>query len=114
MYMYKKIIIGFLLLGQAIGSQAQDVGTLLDQLAALRGYIVTTEKGYRLVEDGLHRIGDIRAREFNLHSAYFTSLSAVNPAVKNSPQVSVIVQLETSMLNQFASAMTRWQSSYWL
>lgn len=114
MCMLKIIIVGFLLVGWTLHLQAQESGALLEQLAALRGYIVTTEKGYRLVEEGLHTIGGIRQGEFKLHSTYFASLSVVNPAVKNSPLVLVIVQQEMNMLDQFSAALTRWQSSYWL
>ena len=114
MCMLKIIIVGFLLVGWTIHLQAQESGTLLEQLAALQGYIVTTENGYRMVEEGLHTIGGIRREEFNLHSAYFASLSVVNPAVKNSPLVAEIVELETRLLSQFAAALARWRVSTWL
>jgi hypothetical protein len=72
---------------------AQSIKAMLEQITALKAYIVTAEKGYQIAEDGLHAIRDIKHVEFDLHSVYFGSLAVVNPAVRNMPQVGAIVRL---------------------
>jgi hypothetical protein len=73
-----------------LSTTAQSTSAMLDQIAALKGYIGTAEKGYKIAEDGLHTIGDIKNDEFNLHRVYFGSLSAFNPNVRYMPQIADI------------------------
>ena len=108
MYMYKKIILGIVLGGWVSGLQAQGTSqTIWEQIVALQGYITTSEKGYRLVEGGLHGIEDVSFEEFDLHSVFFAYLSAVNPAIKNCPSASAIIRLQANMIDRFADALTR-------
>ncbi|HWK02422.1 MAG TPA: hypothetical protein VNS58_02245 [Puia sp.] len=113
--MYKKIILGIVLGGWVTGLPAQGASpTIWEQITALQSYIVTTEKGYRLVEKGWQGIGDINFEEFNLHHLFFSYLSAVNPAIKNSPPVSAIIRMQANMIDRFADALARWMTSPWL
>jgi hypothetical protein len=108
----KKIMIGGLLAALAIGARAQDVtGTMLEQLAALKGYIITAEKGYRIAEEGIHTIRDIRRGEFGLHSVFFGSLALVTPPVKGMPGVAETIDAEGAMLRGLSDALARWRSS---
>ena len=82
----KQLIILSLFCVLTTNTRAQSPQTMLDQIVALKALIATAQKGYQIAEDGLHSIRDIKNGEFNLHSAYYASLTAVNPAVKNMPQ----------------------------
>ncbi len=110
----KKILSGIFLLGWIGAVHGQEVaGTMLQQIAALRGYIATAREGYQIVEQGLTTIRDIRNGEFQLHRAFFDSLSAVNPVVKMMPEVSEIINTPKALIDQLSKAMTRW-SRPWL
>lgn len=77
----KRLII--LIMFGILTTSTQAQSAMLDQIAALKAYIVTAEKGYQIAEDGLHTIRDIKSGEFTLHSTHYASLSTVNPVVKN-------------------------------
>ncbi|MBN8856671.1 MAG: hypothetical protein BGO55_06215 [Sphingobacteriales bacterium 50-39] len=113
----KKIIIILSICLTGISSQAQMahmVETMLQQIAALEGYIVTAEKGYKIAEDGLHTIRDIKNGEFNLHSTFFSSLQSVNPKVSGLAEATEIVALEVSMVNRSSRMLRSIRQSQWL
>jgi hypothetical protein len=87
------------------------ISTMLQQIAALEAYIKTAEKGYQLVENGLHTIRDIKNGEFSLHQAFFASLKTVTPAVSGIPEVVEIISLETSMVSQLQNAVASYQKA---
>jgi len=89
--------------GQA--QMAQVLETMSQQIAALQGYIATAEKGYKIAEEGLHTIGDIKNGEFNLHSVFFQSLKTVSPSVKNAVEVAEVFILQVSTVRQFSAAL---------
>jgi prophage DNA circulation protein len=101
----------------SISSQAQFaqmLQTMLQQIAALEGYIATAEKGYKIAEDGLHTIGDIKNGEFNLHSVFFQSLKTVNPQVKSLAEVTEIASLQISIVQATTKKIKSTQQSQWL
>ena len=93
---------------------AKMIETMLQQIAALEGYIATAEKGYKIAEDGLHTIRDIKNGEFNLHSTFFSSLQSVNPQVRGLSEVAEIVSLEVSMINRASRSLQSFRNSQWL
>lgn len=111
---WKKIVTGMLVVGWITSGYAQDAQTMLEQIAALRTYLITAEKGYQLVENGLHTIRDIKNEEFGLHSTYFSSLSAVNPVIRNMPEAAEVVRTQKAVLDRYAGALIQWQGSPWL
>jgi hypothetical protein len=112
--LWNKIITGILVLGWVTSGYAQDAQTMLEQLAALRTYLTAAKKGTQLVENGLHMIRDIKKEEVGLHSAFFSSLSAVNPAIRNGPEAAEVVRAQTTLLDRYAGALVRWRGSPWL
>jgi len=109
---------GLLFLGGAVNAQGlanwfgQTKTMLKDyeqQIAALNVYIGQMEKGYGIVESGLSTIKGIKTGEFNLHSSFYSSLEAVNPAVGKMAEVSEIVALQTAMVSRFSAAMSRYR-----
>lgn len=108
-----------LLLGWAISGRAQFLGGIFsqgatelkdygEQIVALQMLLSQTDKGYQVVGQGLDNIGGINQGEYGLHTTYFGSLAAVNPAVAGMPEVGEIIDLETSNLNGFSAAVSRW------
>jgi hypothetical protein len=80
---------------------------LLDQIAANKVYIEYAEKGYKIAQEGLTAIGDIKHGEFNLHLDFFNSLKSINPAIKNYARVADIiarsVQIKKIYTNSYRS-----------
>ena len=97
-----------------LAASAQFTTEMLDQIAALQAYIKVAEKGYSIAEQGLQTIGQIKNGEFNLHSAFVSSLKAVSPAVGNMSEVAEIIGLEASMVEQFSHKLSGYKQSAWL
>jgi hypothetical protein len=111
----KRIIIGLIGIAGALKASAQfGTSTMLEQLAALQAYIAVAEKGYTIAEQGLQTIGQIKNGEFNLHTAFFSSLKAVNPKVGSMAEVAEIIALEASIIAQFSHKLSGWRQSAWL
>jgi hypothetical protein len=95
----------------ASGVRAQSIDAMAEQITALKGFIVTAQQGYQLAEDGLHTIRDIKNGEFKLHSLFFGSLSSVNPAVRDMPQVAEIIALQAGIVKQFSNALAGYKQT---
>src|ERR1700735_335715 len=78
-----------------------DIKYMLQQIADLQLYIGYAEKGYSIAQKGLTFIGDLKKGEFDLHSAFFSSLSAVNPSIKNYAKVADIISYQLSIISNF-------------
>jgi hypothetical protein len=108
----KKIIISLIIFVLSVQLKAQglsnffsqkeaDIKYMLQQIAALQVYIGYTEKGYSIAQKGLTFIGDLKRGEFDLHSAFFSSFSAVNPSIKNYAKVADIISYQLSIVSSF-------------
>ncbi|MBB2148948.1 hypothetical protein [Pedobacter gandavensis] len=76
---------------------------LLQQIAALQVYIEYAKKGYDIASSGLRTIKDISNGEFGLHSAFITSLKAINPVVRNNVKVAEIIESQIRISKVFGS-----------
>jgi len=113
----KRLLIGWIFTSAAWTASAQfgsATTTMLQQLAALQAYIAVAEKGYKIAEQGLQTIGEIKNGEFSLHSAFVSSLKAVSPTVSNMAEVAEIIGLEVSTIEQFSHKLSSWRQSAWL
>ncbi|WP_342647368.1 hypothetical protein [Mucilaginibacter sp. CSA2-8R] len=75
---------------------------ILEQIAALHMYSSYVKQGYNIAHNGLATITGALGQEFELHNEYYSKRSAVNPVVKNSPQVNQIMTWQNEMLGKFA------------
>lgn len=71
---------------------------LVNQIGALQVYIGYVQKGYKIVDQGLTTIGNIKNGDFNLHRDFFEALKEVNPKIRNSAQVAEIIALQISIV----------------
>ncbi len=94
---------------QLQAQQAKQRRMLLLQIAALRTYSDYAAKGYKTVKSGLNFISDAKKGELSLHSDYFTSLSAVNPKVKNYGRVAEIAMLQLEILKTYKTVFRNLQ-----
>lgn len=67
---------------------------LLQQIAALQVYIGYAKKGYNIANNGLQTIKDITGGEFNLHSAFISSLKTVSPVIRKHVKVAEILEYQ--------------------
>jgi hypothetical protein len=78
-----------------------DIKYMLNQIAALQAYIGYAEKGYSIAQKGLTFIGDLKKGEFDLHSAFFSSLETVNPSISKYAKVADIISYQLSIVQSF-------------
>lgn len=74
---------------------------LLKQIAGLQVYIGYAKKGYDMMSSGIHTVRDIKNGEFGLHSAFFSSLKAVSPAIRNNSKVAEVIALQLAIYKSF-------------
>lgn len=79
---------------------------LLQQIAALEVYIGYVRKGYEIADQGISTVRSIRDGEFGLHSAFFSSLKAVNPAIRNNSKVAEIIAMQLSISSSLKEIRT--------
>jgi hypothetical protein len=84
---------------------------LLTQIAELKIYAGLLQKGYTVVSDGLKMVSDIKNGEFNLHNAFFTSLTQINPAILQYSHVAEIVILQTSIYKRCKTVLQQTRST---
>lgn len=76
---------------------------LIEQLAALNLYATYLKKGYEIGSAGLNFIKDAAKGELDLHSAFFSSLKAVSPAVKKNVRIAEILEMQLAISKTFSS-----------
>jgi hypothetical protein len=103
------ILIWVLWVAGCLGTHAQTITVLTEQLIALQELQHTVQQGYRLVTGGLQTIGQITNSEFQLHSAYFGSLSEVNPVLDNDPKLTALRNLQSTLIQQINAALDYWR-----
>ena len=94
------------LMGTVFNQGGTQMDYYLQQIAALGVYTKDLKSGYKTVSNGLNTIHDAKNGEFNLHQAYFNSLSNVNPAIKSDPKVSGILTYQTEITTCFNNMFT--------
>lgn len=92
-------------LGEWFNQKKTQTKYLIKQIAALQVYLGYLKKGYRITQDGLNLIGDIKGGEFNLHKDYFSSLKTVNPNIMKYPKIAAILSMQMGIINQHYSIM---------
>ncbi len=112
----KVIVILCISMMTALGSQAQGIKQwfsqkqtqteyLVQQIAALKVYTGYLQKGYKIVQDGLNTIGDIKDGHFKLDQAFFDGLKMINPKVRNYSRVADIILLNIRSVELSGKAM---------
>lgn len=85
--------------------QSSETKAYLQQIAAYEVYLKDAEKGYEVVESGVHTVGQIKNGTFGLHSAFFSSLKAIDPAVKSYAEIAEVVLLQISIVESFQQTL---------
>jgi hypothetical protein len=90
---------------------------LVEQIAAYEVFDLDLKKGYGIARTGLDFIGDTTASEFALHTAYYHSLKAVNPAVAGYARIPGIFSMASAIVTEIRKigedpGMTAAESAY--
>jgi hypothetical protein len=80
---------------------------LVEQVAALRMYGSTVQKGYEVVNGGLKDISLLKKDDLILHQGQFASLLLVKPGVRNSGVVHRFISLHTSIMSIYRECKGR-------
>lgn len=71
---------------------------LVQQIAILKVYKNSLQKGYAIAKEGLTTIGNSKNNEYTLHGNYFTSLQKVHPSIKNYNRISDIIFIQNKII----------------
>ena len=72
---------------------------IAQQIALFELYAGYLKKGYKITQDGLKAINDIKHGDFDLHNNYFNSLKKVNTTIKNYAQADNIADIQEEILS---------------
>jgi hypothetical protein len=103
-----------LLAVQESRAQGKTIKVMLEQLAALKGYAGAVEKGYRIAEEGIHLVQDLKSGEFYLHQVFFGSLQLVDEAVVRWPGISTCYAQAAKSKIAFDEAVNMYGTSAWI
>lgn len=84
---------------------------LLQQIAANKVYIEYIQKGYGIARKGLNTIQRIKQGDFDLHRDFISSLSNVNPKVKNYTRVADIIAYQVRILKEMKTVTSNLKES---
>jgi hypothetical protein len=74
---------------------------LEQQIVALNALRVSMEQCYGMLKNEWGTISNFKNAELGLHQTYYTSLSQVNPVVKNSTNITSVQAEQESIISQF-------------
>jgi hypothetical protein len=80
------------------------------QIAAFQAYLGELQKGYGISDDGLGAISGGKQAEFGMHKDYYTSLGEINPVLGKMGEVAEMISLQAAIIQQFTSALARYQT----
>jgi len=91
--------------------QKTQIEYLLTQIAGLQTYIGYAKKGYKIVDEGLATIGNLKNGDFQLHKDFLDALKNVNPKIRHSAQVAEMISLQVSVVRSQKLALQKAHNS---
>jgi hypothetical protein len=93
-------------------SKAQSlITTMLEQIAKIELYLQEIKQGYKVVQQGLTTIQNIKKGDFDLHSLFFSSLMTVNPQIKSYAEIADIIAMQVSILTTTKTALSQFSTA---
>lgn len=80
-----------------------------EQVAAFQAYLGELQKGYQISDAGLGSISGSKQGEFDVHSGYYASLGAINPALGKLGEITEIISLQAAIIQRFSNALARYR-----
>src|ERR1700761_4767761 len=85
------------------GQGKKEIKNTEQQLSALIAFESSVRQGYNMLHNEWSSIANWKNGEFGLHQTYYTSLSQVNPIVKNATDLTTMQSEQQSIISQFNS-----------
>ncbi|WP_259070346.1 hypothetical protein HDF24_14610 [Mucilaginibacter sp. X4EP1] len=82
------------------GQSKKQLQDMEKQIAALNAFETSVRQGYNMLHSEWTAIGSLKNGEFLQHQTYYSSLSQVNPVVKNSTNLTSIQSQQQSIISQ--------------
>lgn len=83
------------------GQGEKEIKDTEQQLSALIAFESSVRQGYNMLHNEWSSIANWKNDEFGLHQTYYTSLSQVNPVVKNATDLTTMQSEQQSIISQF-------------
>jgi|SRR5437879_11011872 len=94
--------------GGFFNQQSSRVRLMLAQIAGYETLLYGLKSGYRITENGLNTVHELKGGTFDLHEAYFNSLQQVNPVTGSNPKAQAIAGIRQQIAQVFTQELT-WQ-----
>lgn len=94
--------------GGFFNQQSSRIKLMLAQIAGYETFLRSLKSGYRISENGLNTLHEMKGGTFNLHTAYFTSLQQVSTAVQSDPKGKAMAGMEQQVNTVFINELA-WQ-----
>ncbi|OCX52778.1 hypothetical protein BEL04_00110 [Mucilaginibacter sp. PPCGB 2223] len=85
------------------GQGNKELKNMAAQIEALNAFETSMRQGYAMMKGEWTAISNWKNGEFGLHQDYYTSLSTVNPQVKNDPDVATIQSEQQAIISLFSA-----------
>lgn len=96
---------------KAQGQELQQLLLNIEKLTQMKGILADMKTGYEIYHQGYGAISSISKGNFNLHSTFLNGLLNVSPAVKNYGRVAEILAIQSSLLREYRSSLSRFRQS---
>lgn len=116
----KKISLLFLLTSLALTSafaqgtggffhqQSSKIKLMLAQITGYETFLHSLKSGYQVTENGLNALHEMKGSTYSLHTAYFTSLKQISPAVQSNPKGKAMAHMQQQVNTVFNNELA-WQ-----
>lgn len=99
------------LAGKAQGQELQQLLLNIEKLTQMKSILSDMKTGYQIYQQGYGAISSISKGNFSLHSTYLNGLLAISPAVKNYGRVAEILTMQSSLLREYKTSLSRFRQS---
>jgi hypothetical protein len=112
----KRWIIGFSVLASVLTcyGQSQDMQQLMlniEKLAQMKAMLKTMYEGYASLKQGYEQVSAVAKGNFDLHKTFLDGMLDISPTVRQYHKVSVIMQRQTGIAQEYKVAVYQIQSA---
>lgn len=94
--------------GGFFNQQSSKIKLMLAQIAGYETFLHSLKSGYQITENGLNTMHEMKGGTYSLHTAYFTSLEQVSPAVQSDPKGKAMAGMQQQINTVFSNELS-WQ-----
>ncbi|RKR84281.1 hypothetical protein BDD43_4513 [Mucilaginibacter gracilis] len=91
----------------ATGQDMQQLLLDIEKLTQFKAILSDMEQGYTILTQGYGMVKDLSQGNFNLHSAFLSSLMAVSPEIRKYGRIANIIADQASIVTEYKAAWKR-------